>query len=72
MPGMILHLTHTILLLLVFLKGISNAYCIALTCDNIFSTCTVSREQHTIAQTRELECTKIVIPEVISGGISAE
>ena len=28
--------------------------------------CTVSREEHTIAQTRELECTKIVLPEVIS------
>ena len=30
--------------------------------------CTVSWEQHTIAQTRELECTKIVLPEVISRG----
>ena len=37
--------------------------------SKIVGICTVSREQHTIAQTRELECTKIVIPEVISPGI---
>ena len=30
---------------------------------------TVSREQHVIAQTRELVCTKALLPEVISRGI---
>ena len=34
----------------------------------VVGVCTVSREEHTIAQTRELECTKIVLPEVISRG----
>ena len=37
--------------------------------SRIVGICTVSREKHTIAQTRELECTKIVLPQVIALGI---
>ena len=32
------------------------------------STCTVSRKEHPIAQTRELECTQRVIPQVQKRG----
>ena len=43
--------------------------CVYNSTSKVVGICTVSREQHTIAQTRELECTKIVLPEVISRGI---
>ena len=32
---------------------------------------TLSRKEHTTAQTRELECTKIVIPQVMDRGKTA-
>ena len=34
----------------------------------ILGICTLSRSDHATAQSRELECTKVVLPQVISQG----
>ena len=36
--------------------------------EKIVGLCTISRVDHSTAQTRELECTKVVIPQVIYQG----
>ena len=40
-------------------------YCSTL---KIVGIATISRDEHSVAQTRELECTKVVLPQVIDRG----
>ena len=35
----------------------------------IVGICTLSRQEHRVAQTREVACTKIVLPQVIARGL---
>ena len=48
-----------------------NPFCIL--CNNsnvkIVGISTISREQHLVAQNRELECTKVVLPQVMARGL---
>ena len=39
---------------------------VTLTYSTIIGIATVSRAEHPIAQTRELECTKVVVPQVVN------
>ncbi|KAL5494100.1 hypothetical protein EMCRGX_G015373 [Ephydatia muelleri] len=53
----------------------SNAYhstvpCLAGSTHRIVENSTLSRQQHRVAQTREVACTKIVLPQVIAQGLS--
>ena len=38
----------------------------------ILGCATVSRDEHSVAQTREVACTKLVLPEVLGQGTSVE
>eukprot|EP00731_Ephydatia_muelleri_P008112 Em0004g450a len=53
----------------------SNAYhstvpCMAGSTRRIVGICTLSRQEHRVAQTREVACTKIVLPQVIARGLN--
>ncbi|KAL5484441.1 hypothetical protein EMCRGX_G020946, partial [Ephydatia muelleri] len=53
----------------------SNAYhstvpCLAGSTHRIVGISTLSRQQHRVAQTREVACTKIVLPQVIARGLN--
>jgi hypothetical protein len=44
------------------------AYMCTYSTKKIIGMCTISREDHRVAQTRELECTKTVVPQVVARG----
>ena len=79
MPGMTRLLMPTTPLCLAFLEGdnvfIDNGNeCMYTYYTHMYSTMkivgisTISRGEHHVAQTRELECTKVVVPQVIARG----
>ena len=47
---------------------VNNNICIVCSTHKIVGISTLSRDDHSTAQTRELACTKVVIPQVVNRG----